>query len=107
MNKLTWEASNPVKVHHVIFDLPKPKSQTTDILYWLINSKAGISERDFQYNGFRSRISELREYLNIKETLVSFKNKFKHKGQFKRHWITDFEKPKAIRLYQKLIKLSS
>lgn len=84
--------------------MKKPNSQTTAILYGLIKKNKGISERDFNFNGFRSRLSELRDHLNIKEIFVPFKNQFNHKGQFKRHWITESEKVKAIRYYKALLK---
>jgi hypothetical protein len=82
--------------------MQKPNTQLTDILFNLIKSVKGISERDFNYNGFRSRISELREHLLIKETLISFKNRFGNSGQYKKHWITNTEKAKAVKLYKSL-----
>jgi len=84
--------------------LPLPNSQITDILLCLINSDKGISERGFLYNGFRARISELRKHLLIKETIVSFKNTFGHSGAYKKHWLTNTEKKKAIRYYKSLFK---
>lgn len=83
--------------------MKQPNSQITAILYRLINDNKGVSERDFNFNGFRSRISELRDFLTIKETFVNFKNQFNHRGQFKRHWITNQEKKKAVKLYNSFI----
>jgi hypothetical protein len=84
--------------------LPNPKTQKQKILLALIESNKGISERQFSYNGFRQRLSELRRYLNIKFTWKKFKNEFGHPGQFKIHWLTNDEKKKAISVYLKIVK---
>jgi len=84
--------------------LPIPKSQLTAILYNLIIRNEGVSEKNFNYNGFRSRISELRDHLTIKDTKVSFTNGFNHKNKFKRHWLDETEKKKAVKFYLSLFK---
>jgi hypothetical protein len=84
--------------------MQQPNSQTTHILYCLIKSSIGVTESDFNYHGFRSRISELRSKLVIKETVKPFKNVFGRDSHFKYHWITNSEKKKAIKLYNSLLK---
>ena len=85
-------------------NLPTYNSQTTHILFKLITKDKGVSEQQFSYNGFRSRISELRKRLTIKETEVDFVNRFKRSSSYLRHWISNSEKQKAIKLYLKLVK---
>lgn len=84
--------------------LPKPNSQVKFILHYMIKSVKGISERDTNFNMFRGHISNLRKHLNIKHTEVPFTNVFKHKGTYRRHWLTNTEKKKAIRYYKTLFK---
>ena len=81
---------------------PTLHAKKATILYDLIVCDKGIDEQTSGFNGFRSRISELRAYLNIKETVVTFTNQFKRKSHFKKHWLTETEKKKAIKLYKSL-----
>lgn len=87
--------------------LPKPKSQLAEVLYGLI-VKNEISERDFHesMNGFRSRLSELREYLNIRDQWKQFKSKYGHKGQHKVHYLWESEKKKAVKIYKQINKVA-
>ena len=84
--------------------LHPPTSQLQSVLYGLIKNNKGVDEQSLGFNSFRSRLSELREYLTIKSTPVKFKNRFGHKSEFLRHWLTETEKQKAIKLYLKLVK---
>jgi len=84
--------------------LPKPNSQVKFILRHLITSNRGISERETNFNMFRGHISNLRKHLSIKHTDIPFTNVFKHKGKYRRHWLTDSEKKKALKLYLQMFK---
>jgi hypothetical protein len=84
--------------------LPKPNTQEKTILYQLITSTKGIAERDTVFNMFRGHVSNLRKKLNIKHTDVPFVNQFGRPGKFRRHWLTETEKKKAIKLYKNLFK---
>lgn len=83
--------------------LEKPRNQTTAILKQLINS-GGVSERQFSFNGFRTRLSELRNNhgLEIKIRIIEFTNQFGRDSHYNEHYLTDFEKEKAVKLYEKL-----
>lgn len=81
-----------------------PSTQLQSVLYDLIVCNKGIDEQTSGFNGFRSRISELRNHLMIKETIVKFKNRFGRESHFKKHWITNTEKKNAIRYYKSLFK---
>lgn len=87
--------------------LPKPNSQKTDVLYRIINSKKGLSERDTNYNMFRGTVSVLRKKLQeigvvLRHVDLSFTNKFGRKRKYRRHRILESDKKKAIRLYKSL-----
>jgi len=85
--------------------LQKPDTQLKFILHYLINSTKGISERDTNFNMFRGYISIIRRSIpSLKFTEVPFKNVFGHKGKFRRHWLTDTDKKKAVRLYKSMCK---
>lgn len=84
--------------------LPKPTTQLQSVLYDLVVCDKGIDEQTSGFNGFRARISELREHLNIKETVVKFRNQFGRMSDYKKHWIANDEKKKATKLYLSLHK---
>lgn len=86
-------------------NLPAPINQTADILKGLIE-RNGISERDMNYNGFRSRISELRNTfkLNIRHVEKEFVNKFGHKSRYREHFLYDGDKVEAVRVYGEINK---
>jgi hypothetical protein len=84
--------------------LPKPNSQVKFILHYLITHSRGIAERDTNFNMFRGHISNLRKHITIKHTDVPFVNIFKHKGKYRRHWLTETEKKKATKYYLSLFK---
>lgn len=85
-------------------NLPAPTNQLQKILLSLINSDKGISEREFNLNGFRTRISDLRKWLNIKHTEIPFTNEFGRSGTYRKHWLMNSEKEKAVQLYLQLQK---
>ena len=80
-----------------------PKTTTAHILYELIMYKDGVTERDFYYNGFRQRISELRRkhLVAIDSVPQEFTNKFGHKGVFSRY-ILRTKKNDALKIYNKI-----
>lgn len=86
-------------------NLPAPINQTADILKVLIE-QPGISEKSFSYNGFRSRISELRNIfgLNIRHVEKEFVNKFGHKSRYREHFLYDGDKEKAKEVYEEINK---
>lgn len=84
--------------------LKKPTSQLTKILSGLIFCSIGVSESNYGYHMFRGYISILRKSLNIKHTEIPFVNSFGRKSKYRRHWLTNAEKKKAIKLYLKLNK---
>lgn len=83
--------------------LKDPKTTTAHILYELIMYKDGVTERDFYYNGFRQRISELRRkhLLAIDSIPHEFTNKFGHKGVFSKY-ILRTPKKDAIKIYNQI-----
>jgi hypothetical protein len=85
-------------------NLPLPNSQKKRILLGLIQSNKGISEQDFGWHSFRHHISVLRNDLLIKFTEVPFKSVYGNKNSYRRHWLTNSEKKKAIKLYLSLVK---
>lgn len=87
----------------ISFELPAPKNQKAAVLKMLIESN-GLSERDTFYNGFRSRISQLRKHLNIRTIQKDFVSQFGRKSQYNVHFILDCDKPAARELYQRINK---
>ena len=85
--------------------LPTPLNQKAFILHTLLN-KGPVSERDFNMNGFRSRISDLRlDYdLDIQHTLKDFTNEFGRKGKYREHFLSTDEYEKAIAAYYMMNK---
>lgn len=85
----------------MLTELPKPKTDLAEILYHLIK-KPEISERMFSQNGFRSRLTDLRNLgLNLRDQWKEFRKRNK-KCQHKVHYLWRSELPKAIRLYEKI-----
>lgn len=85
--------------------LSPPKNQKAVILKRLIEGEM-ISERDTVYNGFRTRISELRlDYgVPIRFNWKAFKNEFGHEGKFKVHYILSVDKEDCEKIYDKINK---
>ena len=89
--------------YQTIEQLPSPKCQIACVLKMLIESD-GVSERDTPFNGFRTRISELkREYgLNVKTLKQEFISQFGRKSYYNKHYLLEFDKDQAIELYNKI-----
>lgn len=85
--------------------LPPAKNQMAAVLKLLIETK-GVSERDTPFNGFRSRISELRlEFnLNIRHVKENFVTQFGKLSHYNRHFLLECDKAEAIELYEKINK---
>lgn len=84
--------------------LPPPNSQTSEILYKMLTDNRGVSEQEFDINGFRSRISELRDVLNVKHVVKPFKNKYGRESNHRVHFLTNTEKKKAVRIYKEMVQ---
>jgi hypothetical protein len=83
--------------------LPKPKSQLARVLRALIKRTRGVSERDMNQNGFRSRISNLRDLgLNIRHLVKHYRNDFGHPANYRVHFLRDSDREKALKLYEKI-----
>lgn len=85
--------------------LPAPINQTADILKALIE-QPGVSELQKDYNGFRSRISELKRKfgLNIRFVQKEFVNRFGRKSHYREHFLRDSDKKAAERVYREINK---
>lgn len=84
--------------------LKEPHSQLAEVLHGLI-TKNEISERMYDQNGFRSRLTNLRKLgLNIRDKWKSFVSKHGHPGQYKSHYLWTIEKKKAIKIYNRINK---
>jgi len=84
-------------------ELPKPKSAKATILYGLI-TRQEISEQEYPFNGFRSRVSDLKlkHNLPIRFKKIKGKNQFGHAMVYRVHYLWRISIPKAIRLYRKI-----
>lgn len=78
-----------------------PKTQKAYVLYKLIKSR-GASEQATGFNGFRTRISELKKLITINTDRRAFTNRFGRKSFYNFHFIAPENKPAAIELYQKI-----
>lgn len=79
------------------------KNQTAVILYRLIRDNY-ISEQEFGYNGYRARISELRQRIPIESKKVNYVNEFGHSSYYNQHSITKENKKLAKELYKEINK---
>lgn len=85
--------------------LPPPKTDLAEILRPLCMGKE-ISERQFNQNGFRSRLTDLRNLgLNLRYAWKEFKKRGK-KSQFRTHYLWRSELSKAQRLYLKINRVA-
>ena len=82
--------------------LPPPTSIKSFILSELIKGHT-ISEKELNWNSFRSRLSELNQKITIAFKWVEFKNSFGHPGRYRVHFLEESEKEKAVKLYKKLV----
>jgi hypothetical protein len=79
------------------------KNQTSVILDSLIRQKY-ISERDFNYNGFRARLSELRRQIPIESQQINYVNEFGHPSYYKQYSISKENKTLAKKLFKHINK---
>ena len=79
------------------------KNQSAVILDSLIKQK-NISERDFNYNGFRARLSELRQLIPIESEQINYVNEFGHSSYYKQYSISKENKPLAKKLFKQINK---
>lgn len=85
--------------------LSPPKNQTCKILKALIEGKT-LTEQMTGYNGFRTRISELkREHgLPLHFAWKKFVNEFGEASQCKAHFLLEVDREQAVDIYEKLNK---
>jgi hypothetical protein len=79
------------------------KNQSAVILDSLIRQNY-ISERDFNYNGFRARLSELRQLIPIESQQVNYVNEFGHSSYYKQYSINKENKPLAKKIFKQINK---
>jgi hypothetical protein len=79
------------------------KNQTAVILHRLIRDNY-ISEQEFGYNGYRARISELRQRIPIESKKVNYINEFGHSSYYHQHSLTKENKKIAKELYKEINK---
>jgi hypothetical protein len=79
------------------------KNQSSVILHRLIRDNY-ISEQEFGYNGFRARLSELRQLIDIKGEQVNYVNEFGHSSYYKQYSISKENKPLAKKLFKQINK---
>lgn len=82
------------------------RSQLAAVLKMLIENDF-VSERDTPFNGFRSRISDLRlDYgLDVRFAWVEYTNQFGRKGRYRKHFLLSIDKDKAIEVYNRINSL--
>lgn len=78
-----------------------PLNQKAHILYKMIHGY-GISEQESAFNGYRSRISELKKAIPISAERRPFVNRFGKKSGYNYHYIAPENKAAAIELYKKI-----
>ena len=81
----------------------KPKNQISEILYRLIRDNY-ISEQEFGFNGYRARISELRQRIPIESKKVNYVNQFGHSSYYHEHLLTKENKKLAKEIYKEINK---
>jgi hypothetical protein len=80
-----------------------PKNQISEILYRLIRDNY-ISEQEFGFNGYRARISELRQRIPIESKKVNYVNQFGHSSYYHQHLLTKENKKLAKEIYKEINK---
>jgi hypothetical protein len=79
------------------------KNQSAVILHRLIRDKY-ISEQEFGYNGFRARLSELRQLIDIESQQVNYVNEFGHSSYYKQYSISKENKALAKKIFKQINK---
>lgn len=88
--------------------IQKPTNNTAKVLLALINMQ-GVNERMFSLNGYRARLSNIRQALakegiRLRSVEKEFTNEFGRKGHFKQHFLSNTDKRKAVRIYKEVNK---
>jgi hypothetical protein len=79
-----------------------PTNTTALVLYYLL-TRGAITERDTNLNGFRARISDLRELgLNIHFKDVEFVNQFGRASKCREHRLEQQDRTFALQLYDRV-----
>lgn len=83
--------------------LPAPKNQRAKLLKAMIDGRE-VSEAEYGWNGFRTRISELINdfQVPIRHAWKPFTNEFGHPGRYKVHFILTVDKDTCIEIYEKV-----
>jgi len=84
--------------------MKSPTNQTAAILKEMILSERGVTEQDLRFNGFRARISEIRQLIPLESELIKFTNQFGNASYFTQHSITPENKIIAKEIYEKINK---
>lgn len=81
------------------------RNQLASVLKMLIENPS-VSERDTPFNGFRSRISDLRlkHNLEVRHTEVKFVNQFGRESSYRKHYLLEIDKEKGVELYREINK---
>lgn len=87
-------------------ELAPPVNNVADVFKGLIEHSF-ISERDFKLNGFRSRLTNIRELLapegiTVHFAVQDFVNEHGRKSSFRKHFLYEIDKPKAIEVYNRI-----
>ena len=87
-------------------ELAQPVNNVCDIFKALIERTA-ISEREFNQNGFRSRLTDIREELALENIAVhyateDFTNTHGRKSSYRKLFLLECDKEKATEVYNKL-----
>jgi hypothetical protein len=78
-----------------------PTNQTAAILQSLIRDSY-VTEQEFCFNGFRARISELRQLVTIDTQKVNYINQFGHSSYYNQHSLNKENKKLAKEVYEKI-----
>ncbi len=80
-----------------------PTNQMAHLLYEMIQGKM-ISERMFEYNRFRGSISDLINDFSVPvhHTDVPFENTFGRKSTYRKHYILNIDRERAIEIYERV-----
>jgi hypothetical protein len=85
-------------------ELPMPRTNFQEVLFTLIN-QGNCSFFDFEYlQGFRTRISDIRQNIKITTTMQSRCNKFGNTYSYAIHILPENELQNAIDLYYECLK---
>lgn len=83
--------------------LSDPRTTLAEVLHGLI-TRSEISERDFNLNGFRTRISDLRlkHKIPVRFAEKKRKNRHGHTSIHRVHYLWRLSVPRAMRIYEQI-----